>query len=139
MRLVSNCALAISVTLSLSSFAAQIPASHADASPCSRSTQQISSEQLMGIVITKKPIRTPMYEPTSRLHGIVIVRVCVTKKGQVFSARILDGNPIACGPVIDSVREWVFKPYRVHWRSQAVFADLKVPYDFRSPPSKRSS
>ena len=139
MRLVANCALAISVTLSVSSFAAEIPAFHADASPCSKSTQQISSEQLMGLVITKQPIRTPMNEPTSRLHGIVIVRVCVTNKGQVSTARVLDGIPIACGPVIDSVRQWVFKPYRVYWRSKAVFADLMVLYDFRSPPSKRSS
>ena len=93
----------------------------------------------MGLVITKQPIRTPMYKPTSGLHGVVIVRVCVTNKGQVFTARIVDGNPIACGPVIDSVRHWVFKPYRVDGRSEAVVADLEVSYDFRSPPSKRSS
>jgi len=68
------------------------------------------------------------------LHGRVTLRVCVSKKGRVLSAAVIDGHPMARQAVLDSLQKWTFKPYRVNRRAEAVLADLEVDYDFRSPP-----
>jgi outer membrane biosynthesis protein TonB len=68
------------------------------------------------------------------LHGVVSLRVCISQKGRVLSAAVIDGNPMAFQAVLDSVQKWIFKPYRADGCTQNVTADLKVDYDFRSPP-----
>ena len=66
------------------------------------------------------------------IHGVVTLRICVSKKGKATSISALDGNPMAVGAVIESVKDWKFKPYRVNGYVQNVVADLEVDYDFRS-------
>jgi len=74
-----------------------------------------------------------MMERTS-LHGTVTLRVCISKKGKVLSAAVIDGHPMAFQAVLDSVQKWTFEPYRIDGRTKLVTADLKVDYDFRLPP-----
>jgi hypothetical protein len=91
----------------------------------------------MDLLITRKPIQAPMNE-RSGLHGTVTVRVCVTERGRVVSAAIIDGHPMAYSAVLDSVRDWVFDPFRVSGRPKPIVADLEVDYDFRSTPQSGS-
>jgi outer membrane biosynthesis protein TonB len=66
----------------------------------------------MDLLITREPVRAPMNE-RSGLHGTVVVRVCMSKRGRVISAAIIEGNPMAYGAVLDSIHHWTFNPYRV--------------------------
>lgn len=138
MRLVLCCALLISATaLSVPIIVAQPPASHVSLFPCSSNTARISSKELMDLLITREPVHAPMNE-RSRSHGTVIVRVCVTKRGRVVSAVIIDGHPMAYSAVLDSVHHWTFDSYRIGGRPKTAVADLEVDYDFRSPPKAGS-
>lgn len=103
------------------------------ASPCSSGTPHVSSEELMKLVATRKSVMPPMMERSS-LHGKVTLRVCVSKRGRVLSAAIIEGHPMAYQAALDSVQKWTFKPYRVDGRATNVTGDLDVDYDFRSPP-----
>jgi bla regulator protein blaR1 len=67
------------------------------------------------------------------LHGKVAIRVCVNERGRVASIVVVDGHPMARQAVLESVKDWVFKPYLVNGKSKQVMADLEVGYDFRSP------
>jgi len=137
-RLVFCRALLIATTaLSVPVIVAQAPAPHVSLSPCSSNTARISSKELMDLLVTRKPVQPPMHE-RSRLHGTVTVRVCVTERGRVVSAAIIDGHPMAHGAVLDSVHHWIFSPYRIGGRPKPVVADLEVAYDFRSPPHSGS-
>jgi TonB family protein len=104
-----------------------------DVSPCSDSTRRISSGELTSLLQFRTPVLTPLMEHLS-LHGRVTLRVCVSKKGKVLSASVIDGHPMARQAVLDSVQNWTFKPYRVNQQPEPVIADLEVDYDFRSPP-----
>ena len=134
MRLVFSFTLLISTTaMSVPVIAAQVPAPHISLSPCSSNT----SQKLMDLLISQKPVHAPMNEP-SILHGTVTVRVCVSEIGRVVSAVIIDGHPMAQSAVLDSVRYWIFDPHLIGGHPKPVVADLKVDYDFRSPPQSGS-
>ena len=126
------------MALAPSSLTAQTATPSVDVSPCSRSTPHISSQELTKRIVTRKTITPPMMERLS-LHGSVTLRVCVGKKGTVLSAAIIEGHPMACQAVLDSVQKWTFAPYRVEGRAKNVAADLTVNYDFRPPPQSSGS
>jgi TonB family protein len=130
--------VALVIALASSSLTAQIATPSIDVSPCSSSTPHVSSEELTKRIVARETITPPMMERLS-LHGSVSLRVCVSKKGKVLSAAIIEGHPIARQAVLDSVQKWTFEPYRVDGRAKNVAADLKVNYDFRPPRQSSDS
>jgi len=129
----ATASLLLVMALDVSTLVAQVIEPQVDVSPCSNSTRHISSEELTSLLVSRSPVLPPLMERLS-LHGRVTLRVCVSKKGRVLSAAVIDGHPMARQAVLDSLQKWTFKPYRVNRRAEAVLADLEVDYDFRSPP-----
>jgi hypothetical protein len=101
-------------------------------SPCPKSTPRLTSPELMELLVSRTPVLPPLMERLS-LHGKVIVSICVGNEGRVQSVTAISSHPMAYGAVIESVKNWRFKPYRAGGKSEAVVAELEVDYDFRSP------
>ena len=105
---------------------------------CAKDAREIPSEELMRMVIERTPVLPPSMERLS-IHGTVTLRVCVNTKGKVYSASVIDGHPMARQAVLEAVQKWQFKPYRINGRLAGIAGDLKVDYDFRSPPQNTES
>lgn len=100
---------------------------------CAKQARQLSSEKLTRLVVRREPVTPPSMERLS-IRGTITLRVCVNAEGKVFSAAVIDGNPMARQAVLEAVQKWQFKPYRHNGRLETVVADLCVDYDFRSLP-----
>jgi hypothetical protein len=93
----------------------------------------------MNLLISRTEVIASMMERSS-LHGKVLLKVCVDKRGRVVSAFAIDGHPMAYATTLDSVKDWIFRPYLARGKPKMVTADLEVEYDFRSPnPSSDSN
>ena len=92
----------------------------------------------MRMVVAKTPVLPPPMERLS-IHGTVTLMVCVNTKGKVYSATVIDGHPMARQAVLEAVQKWQFKPYRINGHLAGIAGDLKVNYDFRSPPQSAES
>jgi TonB family protein len=99
--------------------------------PCAENAVSLPSDQLMKLVVKRTAIEPPMMERLN-LHGTVTVAVCVSSKGKVSAVAVIDGQPMAQGAVIESVRKWVFTPYNQDGHAKTVEGVLNVAFDFRS-------
>jgi TonB family protein len=109
-----------------------------DAVPCSRNAIQLQSSELLGLVVKRVPVENQMIDG-STLHGVVTVAICINNKGRLVNARVVRGHPIAQSFVLDSIRQWVFSPYKKNGRARPVTGILEVEFDFRSHPSSTKS
>ena len=58
---------------------------------------------------TQKPVAPPN-EPHVRIHGTVEACVCFSRKGKVTQISILSGPAMAQESVLDSLKDWTFRP-----------------------------
>jgi len=72
----------------------------------------------------------PIYPHWVRVSGIVAVEVQIDKAGKPSSIKILKGNPLLIGPVIDAVKQWRWKPLRLN--GEAVEAATIITVNFEA-------
>jgi hypothetical protein len=79
----------------------------------------------------KVPPQVPGTLGKNNLYGIVTLQVLIGKDGTVECARPIRGDPVAISSVLTAIREWVFEPYTVDQRPNAILGEIAVEYDFR--------
>jgi TonB family protein len=72
---------------------------------------EIPPRESLALLIKRVP---PVYPEAARLaniQGSVVLKVVIRKDGNVGDLRAVSGDPLLAPAAIDSVRQWVYKPY----------------------------
>ncbi|HEX3741079.1 MAG TPA: energy transducer TonB [Terriglobales bacterium] len=73
----------------------------------------------------------PTYPPsaeTDKLHGLVVIKIVVSTKGEVTSTGIISGNPLLAQAAVAAVTKWKFKPFIRN--GIPVTASTDLPFNF---------
>ena len=76
----------------------------------------------------------PVYPPLARqarIQGTVMLRIIVSKSGDVTELRLLSGHPLLAPAAIEAVRQWKYKPYEVNREVCAVETNVQVNFTLR--------
>ncbi|MCW5970955.1 MAG: energy transducer TonB [Blastocatellales bacterium] len=91
----------------------------------------LGTDDMMGLVIDKSPLKLPLLLGKNNLQGIVNIDVLIGENGKVKCIRAVKGHPFAISSAIDAVPNWKFKPYTVDGVPSGVLGEMEIPYDFR--------
>jgi TonB family protein len=78
------------------------------------------------LIISKVP---PVYPPEARaekIEGDVLVRVRISKTGDVLEVNLISGHPLLAAAAIDAVKQWKYKPYLLNGNPVEVETQAKV-------------
>jgi len=87
---------------------------HATATPASASglpRVRVSQGVMAGMALSKVPVRYPADAKAARVQGQVVVRVLVSKTGDVQSVHLMSGDPLLAPAAIEAVKQWKYRPY----------------------------
>ena len=90
-----------------------------------------TSGELLKRAVSKKKVQRPSALGTNRIHGVAKVQVVIDQNGKVICTTPQEGHPIGLVAAEQSVKHWLFKPYRAKGRRWSIFGILSVPFDFR--------
>jgi len=82
----------------------------------------------------------PEYPPEARaahIQGEVILRIIVSREGDVSKVSLVSGHPLLAPSAIDAVKQWKYKPYLLN--GHPVEVDTEAAVSFRLEPSNRAS
>src|SRR5262249_28783754 len=71
----------------------------------------------------------PTYPQGVRASGIVSVEAQIDKTGKPSSIKVLKGNPLLVGAVMDAVKQWRWKPLRLNGQAVEVVTTVTVIFD----------
>jgi len=69
----------------------------------------LSGTEMASRIDTQKPV-APLNETHVRIHGTVVACVCFSSKGKVTQISILSGPAMVQQSVLDSLKDWTFRP-----------------------------
>ena len=86
-----------------------------------------ASESIMqGLTIAKV---TPVYPPLAwqaQVQGSVILKVQISKSGDVVNIQLVSGHPLLAPAAIDAVKQWKYKPYLLNGQTVKVETQIAV-------------
>lgn len=83
---------------------------------------------------------SPVYPPLARqahIQGTVILKVRITKSGEVANIQLVSGHPMLAPAAIEAVKQWKYDPYLLN--SEPVTVDTQVAVNFTladNPPAE---
>jgi protein TonB len=69
---------------------------------------------------------------TARIQGRVVLKVVISKTGDVVSLALVSGDPLLAPAAIDAVKQWKYKPYLLN--GNPVEVDTQVTVNFTLGP-----
>jgi len=96
-----------------------------------------ASESFMqGLTITKVE---PVYPPLARqaeVQGSVILKVQISKSGDVVNIQLVSGHPLLAPAAIDAVKRWKYKPYLLNGNLVEVETQVTVNFTLVDKPAE---
>ncbi len=96
-----------------------------------------TSESIMqGLTITKV---APVYPPLARqaeIQGSVILKVQISKSGDVVNIQLVSGHPLLAPAAIDAVKQWKYKPYLLNGNLVEVETQVTVNFTLVDKPAE---
>jgi len=85
----------------------------------------------------------PIYPPLARqarIQGTVMLRIIISKSGEVRQLQLISGHPMLAPAAIDAVRQWKYKPYEVDGEPVEVATNVQVNFTIAdNPPADEQS
>jgi len=98
-----------------------------------------TSESIMqGLTITKA---APVYPPLARqaqVQGSVILKVQISKSGDVVNIQLVSGHPLLAPAAIDAVKQWKYKPYLLNGNPVEVETQVTLNFTLADKPAPAS-
>jgi len=97
----------------------------------------ISSTQMADQILKKVP---PVYPPLARqarIQGTVVLKVVISKSGDVVNMQLVSGHPMLAPAAIEAVKQWKYKPFLLN--GEPVEAETNVTVNFTlsdKPPAE---
>jgi TonB family protein len=85
-------------------------------------------------VITKDP---PVYPPLAhqaRIQGTVVLKVVISKTGDVVNVQLVSGHPMLAPSAIEAVKQWKYKPFLVNGEPFEVETNVSVNFTLADKP-----
>lgn len=86
----------------------------------------LSSKALTKLIVERKPINVSPLLGRHRVRGQVTIEVFIDQNGKVVCARGVKGHPLLINGAINSIENWVFKPYRVNGINKSILGRLVI-------------
>jgi len=84
----------------------------------------ISSSVAAGSLLKQVPPHYPEQAKAARVTGTVVLQVHIGTDGHIHDPEVLSGPPMLLQAALDSVKDWVYRPYLLN--GQAVDVDTQV-------------
>src|ERR1700689_5068041 len=89
-------------------------------------TVRVVDNVMSGRLMKRVP---PVYPPLARqarIQGTVILKVQITKSGDVANIQLVSGHPMLAPAAIEAVKQWKYDPYVLNGESVEVETDVAV-------------
>jgi TonB family protein len=86
----------------------------------------VDKTQMAGQIVKKA---APIYPPLARqaeIQGTVVLRVQISKSGDVENIQLVSGHPMLAPSAIEAVKQWKYRPYLVNGEPVNVETDVTV-------------
>jgi TonB family protein len=99
---------------------------------CLSASQEAPQAPLVGQSVMAGQITTkvaPVYPPLARqarIQGTVVLKIQVSKTGDVENIQLISGHPMLAPAAIEAVKQWKYKPYLVNGDPVAVETRVTV-------------
>jgi TonB family protein len=80
----------------------------------------------------------PIYPPTAkqaRLQGTVVLKVVISKSGDVENLQLISGHPMLAPAAIEAVKQWKYTPYLLNGEPVEVETNVTVNFTLADQPS----
>ncbi|MGC1646329.1 MAG: energy transducer TonB [Candidatus Sulfotelmatobacter sp.] len=94
-----------------------------------------TSDKIMQGLIIKKI--APVYPPLARqarIQGLVVMKVLISKTGDVENIQLFSGHPILAPSAIEAVKQWKYKPYLLNGEPVEVETNVTVNFTLPDKP-----
>jgi TonB family protein len=98
---------------------------------------RVSEDIVQGLMLKKVP---PVYPPLARqarIQGTVLLKVTISKSGDVENLQLISGHPMLAPAAIEAVKQWKYKPYLLN--GEPIEVETKVTVNFTlldKPPAE---
>jgi TonB family protein len=72
---------------------------------------EVSPRESLALLIKRVPPIYPEAALRANLQGSVVLKVVIRKDGNVGDLRAMSGDPLLVPAAVESVRQWIYKPY----------------------------
>jgi len=96
---------------------------------------RVSRDVMSGYVLKKVPPIYPEAARKARVQGTVVLKVQLTKCGDVSNIEMLSGHPMLVPAAIEAVKQWKYKPYLLDGEPIAVETQVTVNFTLSGKPA----
>jgi len=100
------------------------------------SPRDVSSAQMADQIVKKIAPVYPAEARRARIQGTVVLKVEISKSGDVEQIQLVSGHPMLAPAAIDSVKQWKYKPYLLN--GDPIDVETRVTVNFtlaENPPA----
>jgi TonB family protein len=95
---------------------------------------RVSESIVQGLMIKKV---APVYPPLARqarIQGTVVLKVQISKSGDVVNLQLVSGHPMLAPSAIEAVKQWKYKPYLLNGDPVEVETTVTVNFSLADKP-----
>jgi TonB family protein len=91
----------------------------------------LSENVAQGLLMRKVAPAYPPLARQARIQGTVVLRVRISKSGDVENVRLVSGHPMLAPAAIEAVKQWKYQPYLLY--GDPIEAETNVTVNFALP------
>ncbi|HME37197.1 MAG TPA: energy transducer TonB [Candidatus Sulfotelmatobacter sp.] len=98
-----------------------------------------AGDKVMADLLTKRV--APVYPPLARqarIQGTVILKVRISKSGDVVNLQLVSGHPMLAPAAIEAVKQWKYSPYLLNGDPVEVETNVAVNFTISDKPAPAS-
>jgi hypothetical protein len=90
----------------------------------------LADKDFVAHIVTQKPIEPPgLREPHMNSHGTAVACLCFSRTGKVTDIRIISGPAIMQQSVLESMKDWTFRPVKQGGRRYGGCGTIRIRVD----------
>jgi TonB family protein len=89
----------------------ELPHAWAQLAEGGRQLRPLNTKKATSLLLSQAPPEYPALAKVNYIQGRVRAQVVVSAAGSVVEAHVLSGNPLLAAAVLNSVREWRYRPF----------------------------
>ena len=96
---------------------------------------RVTKDAMQSYVLKKVPPIYPEQARQTRIQGTVVLKVLVSKGGDVEHIEMLSGHPMLVPAAIEAVKQWKYKPYLLNGEPVAAETQVSVNFTLSDKPA----
>ena len=96
---------------------------------------ELSPEAAQALLVKKVPPEYPPLARQARIQGTVILKIVISKDGDVRDVQLFSGHPMLAPAAIEAVKQWKYQPYTEGGESVEVSATVRVNFSLAGKPA----